>query len=244
MLSTLRSRRAAFWYLAPDRIVAAVVSRSDREPVLEACAASYSPPLAGACFAPGVVEVSWVLGCERLPHVAALAGSFCRIEECADERPRRRSPLMRAIRGGRRGAGASAGVTGAAAPEAMGVGAAAPDTTAAGLAASVPARVERRGTVRDADRRLRVFAEEQAVEQAAALFRRARLSLVALDCEPCALASLSDALGTADADGARRQHLSAVAVAPETENVAEALGEDLAVPLGLAVAWFGVGRAV
>ena len=81
------------------------------------------------------------------------------------------------------------------------------------------------------------------VAQATALFRRARLQLIALDCEPCALASLSDALGTGDADGARRQHLSAVSVLPESESAAEALGEDLAVPVGLAVAWFGAGRA-
>lgn len=239
MLSTLRSRRAAFWYLAPDRIVAAVVSRSDREPVLEACAASYSPPLAGACFAPGVVEVSWVLGCERMAHVAALAGPFCRVEECEDEGPRRRSPLLRAMRGRGRGPAVPA-AAGAVLPSAGAQAGSLLPSPAVGA----PARPERRGIVRDADRRLRVFAEEQAVEQAAALFRRARLSLIALDCEPCALASLSDALGTADADGARRQHLSAVAVAPETENVAEALGEDLAVPIGLAVAWFGVGRAV
>ncbi len=238
MFPTLRHHRAAFWYLAPDRIVAAVVSRGDREPVLEACAASYAPRLAGACFAPGVVEVALVLGCERLAQVAALAAPFCRIEECADERPRRRSRPARAVRGGRPSAISSSvsGRPAESAPEPL------PDPSSA--VELVAARAERSGAVRDADRRLRVFAEEQAVAQAAALFRRARLSLVALDCEPCALASLAAALGTADAAGARRQHLSAVAVAPETENVAGTLGEDLAVPVGLAVAWFGAGRAV
>ena len=52
MISALRTRRATFWYLAPDRIVAAVLSRSEREPVLEACAASYSPPVPGAVHTP------------------------------------------------------------------------------------------------------------------------------------------------------------------------------------------------
>jgi hypothetical protein len=219
MVAPLRTRRAAFWYLGPDRIVAAVVSRTEREPVLEACAASYSAPVAGACFAPGVIEVAWVLGCDRVAHVAALAASFCRVEACEAEtasKPRRQlSRVQRA--------------TGDAGP--------------GEIIPTAQGGRERRGLVSGADG-LRVWAEEDAVAQAAALFRRARLHLVALDCEPCALASLSDALGTRDTDGARRQHLSAVAVLPESESAAEALGDDLAVPVGLAVAWFGIGRAL
>lgn len=217
MLSSLRTRRAAFWYLGPDRIVAAVVSRTEREPVLEACAASYSSPLPGGSFAPGVIEVAWVLGCERLVHVAALAASFCRTESAEAELPeaagRRRSGFGR-----RRSQPAPEPVV----EEGMKL---------------------RRGAVSGAEG-FRVWADEGAVREAAALFRRARLHLLALDCEPCALTSLADALGTGDADGARRQHLSAVAVLPESESAAEALGDDLAVPVGLAVAWFGGTRAI
>lgn len=205
MASPLRVRRAAFWYLAPDRIVAAVVARGEREPVLEACAASYSAAVEGSRFAPGLLEIAWVLGCEDHVHVAALAAPYCRLESAEAE------------------AGASpAGV----APS-----------------AGAPAAGEKVAAVRGAEG-LRVCADAVAVSQAAAMFRRARLRLVALDCEPCALASLADALGSGDAEGARRQHLSAVAVMPESESSAEALGEDLAVPVGLAVAWLGAGRAL
>lgn len=217
MLSALRTRRAAFWYLGPDRIVAAVVSRTEREPVLEACAASYSSPVPGGSFAPGVIEVAWVLGCERLVHVAALASSFCRVE--AREVDDTGASGARRSRRRRRQ------------PEAE-------------IEPIVDeGRTLRRGAVSGADG-FRVWADEGAVREAAALFRRARLHLLALDCEPCALTSLADALGTGDADGARRQHLSAVAVLPESESAAEALGDDLAVPVGLAVAWFGGGRAI
>lgn len=232
MISALRTRRATFWYLAADRIVAAVLSRSEREPVLEACAASYSPPVSGASFAAGVVEVAWALGCEKHVHVAALASAFCRVEASPAETETRRR--------GRRGrvpaaipdelAATSDGVSSLAVT--LGAG---EETTAQ--------RPERRGAVSGGPG-VRVWADEGAVAQAASLFRRAGLRLLALDCEPCALASLADALGTNDADGARRQHLSAVAVLPESEKSAEALGDDLAVPVGLAVAWFGGGRAV
>jgi hypothetical protein len=209
MLSSLRARRAVFWYLGPDRIVAALVSRAEREPVLEACAASYSAPVAGSRFAPGVVEVAWVLGCDKLVHVAALASSFCRVEACDIDA----APAARRRRG------------------------------SSTIRDSEGVAIERRGAVSGAEG-LRVWADEGAVAQAAALFRRARLHLIALDCEPCALASLSEVLGSGDAEAARRQHLSAVAVLPESESAAEALGDDLAVPVGLAVAWFGVRRAV
>ena len=100
MIASLRTRRAVFWYLAPDRIVAAVMSRAEREPMLEACAASYAPALAGACFAPGLLEVNWVLGAQRQVHVAALAASYCRIETAGEETetPRRRSRVLRGWR--------------------------------------------------------------------------------------------------------------------------------------------------
>jgi hypothetical protein len=238
MISTLRTRRAAFWYLAPDRIVAAVLSRSEREPVLEACAASYSPPVAGAVFASGVVEVAWVLGCERYVHVAALAAGFCRMEAAPVEEARSRR------RSSRRAASPDARLA-AQLPGALAVQAVreSPASLAAGGAVPCTDRRERRGAV-SGGAGVRVWADEAAVVQAASLFRRAQLRLLALDCEPCALASLADALGSGDVEGARRQHLSAVSVLPESETAAEALGEDLAVPVGLAVAWFGGGRAI
>jgi hypothetical protein len=241
MISPLRTRRAAFWYLAHDRIVAAVLSRSEREPVLEACAASYSPPVAGAVFAAGVVELAWVLGCERFVHVAALASGFCRVEASPPEasRPRRRS------RRHARHETLSPGDV--ALPGSLAVTVAREAAASPGAATEATdterQRSERRGAV-SGGHGVRVWADEGAVAQAASLFRRAQLRLIALDCEPCALASLADALGTSDADGARRQPLAAVSVLPESESAAEALGEDLAVPVGLAVAWFGGGRAV
>lgn len=237
MISALRTRRAAFWYLSHDRIVAAVLSRSEREPVLEACAASYSPPVTGAVFAAGVVEVAWVLGCERYVHVAALASGFCRVEASPPEAPRSRR------RSRRRAMHATPSPGDAPLPESLAI------TVVREAAASPEApeeerkRSERRGAV-SGGHGVRVWADEGAVAQAASLFRRAQLRLIALDCEPCALASLADALGTSDADGARRQPLAAVSVLPDSESAAEALGEDLAVPVGLAVAWFGGGRAV
>lgn len=220
MLSTLRTRRAVFWYLAADRIVGAVVSRGEREPLLEACAASFSRPVSGASLATGVLEVAWVLGCERIPHVAALAAAFCGVEAEEDF----------------------------CAPSS--VGSAMSRTPNSQVQADVHEQGRRHspvtricGATRDADG-LRVWANEAAVGEASALFRRARLRLLALDCEACALASLSDALGTAEVETARRQPLSAVSIAPDTEGAAEMLGEDLAVPLGLAVAWFGAPRAL
>jgi hypothetical protein len=236
MISTLRTRRAAFWYLAPDRIVAAVLSRSEREPVLEACAASYSPPVAGAVFASGVVEVAWVLGCERYVHVAALAAGFCRMEAAPPDPERRRRRARRAAGSDARHA---AGLPDALAMQAVRES---PASIAEGAHPAAD-RCERRGAV-SGGAGVRVWADEGAVAQAAGLFRRAQLRLLALDCEPCALASLADALGSGDVEGARRQHLSAVSVLPESETAAEALGEDLAVPVGLAVAWFGGGRAI
>jgi hypothetical protein len=203
-----------FWHLAEDRIVAAMIARAEREPVLEACAASYGRPISGSCFAPGVIEVSWVLGADREAHVAALAAPFCRIDAAAAQ--------------------AAFGEAAHAAfdpPEADGPAGAAEDAG------------ERLATVRGAASGFKVRAHEGAVAQAAAMFRRARLRLVALDCEPCAIATLAEALGTGDPGGARRQHLSAVTVMPDCEAAAEALGEDLAVPVGLAISWFGAGRA-
>lgn len=208
MFTSLRTRRAVFWFLGPDRIVAAILSRGEREPLLEGCAASYASALPGACFAPGLLDVAVVLDARRETHVAALGAAYCRVEQDTREAPRR-GPWRR-LRSVREDAPSG----------------------------------QRVGVVRGADG-LRVWADEVAVAQAAALYRSCRLRLVALDCEHCALASLADVLGTADVAAARRQALSAVAVLPEAESAAEALGEDLAVPIGMAMAWLdaGGGRA-
>lgn len=180
--------------------MAAVVSRSDREPILEACAASFAAPVAGACFASGVLEVAWVLGCEKERHIAALSASLCTVE-----------------------------------PQPS-------DAFEVGHPPPVSERL-REGAIVGGDG-LRVLARESVVEEAASLFVRAGLKLLALDCEACAVASLAQVLGSKDEADARRQHLAAVAVTPDSEGAAEALGEDLAVPVGLAVAWFGATRAV
>ena len=205
MVVSLRTRRAVFWSLGPDRIVAAVLSRGEREPLLEACAASYAAALPGACFAPGLLELAMVLEAGRDAHVAALGAVHCRVEQDAAA-PSRRGPWRR-LRSSPR--------------------------------AEAPSG-QRVGVVSGAEG-VRVQADENAVAQAAGLYRSCRLRLVALDCEPCALASLVDVLGAGDVQAARRQALSAVAVLPTAETAAEALGEDLAVPIGLALAWFQVG---
>jgi hypothetical protein len=75
-------------------------------------------------------------------------------------------------------------------------------------------------------------------------FRRARLELVRLDCEGCARLALASFLGTTvapSADGRLRDPdpLSAVSIVPECESAAAELGGRLAVPVGLALAWFG-----
>lgn len=205
MIVSFRARRAVFWFLGSDRVVAAALSRGEREPLLEACAGSYAAALPGACFAPGLLDVALALEARREAHVAALGATFCRVEQ-AEAAPPRRGPW-------RRFRSAQQDVSDG----------------------------QRVGVVSGADG-LRVWADEAAVEQASTLYRSCRLRLVALDCEPCALASLSDVLGTAQTDAARRQALSAVAVLPDAEAAAEALGEDLAVPIGLALAWFHGGR--
>ncbi|HYB98475.1 MAG TPA: hypothetical protein VEC57_05005 [Candidatus Limnocylindrales bacterium] len=193
-----------------------MLARTSEEPLLEACAASYAHGNGQCLFAPGVVELSWVLGAERIPHVAALSASLCSLRE--DD---------------------------------------------------APAEAETASVRVSGDGELRVHARAQAVHQAQALFRRARLHLMALDCEPCALRTLADVLGTGDDrnDGGRRvlagaaataapaitgvaaaarrhQPLAAVSIRPDAEKAAHALGEDLAVPVGLALAWFGADRAL
>lgn len=207
MIVSLRARRAVFWFLGPDRLVAAVLSRGEREPLLEACAASYAPALPGTCFAPGLLEVARLLECRREAQVAALASVWCRVEDADPAGPSPRRSPWRRFRSPRAEAGAPG---------------------------------ERVGVVSGADG-LRVWADERAVGEAAALFREAGLRLLALDGEACAIASLADALATDDAQCVRRQALSAVAVMPEADAAAEALGEDLAVPVGLALAWFAGG---
>jgi len=259
MFASRRAGRATFWYLAADRLVAAVIARTSDEPLLEACAASYAQRGPACLFAPGIVELAWLLGAEQFGHVAALAAPFCTID----------AP-------GNNGAGSGTNLT-----PSCGEPIVADGFGGAGAAANAPNAQERVATIRGIHRGsgnpasarytgLRVRAQLQAVSRAQGLFRRARLRLLALDCEACALVTLADTLGTsspalwpdaivsslgatagataalgaqATAAAVSPQPLAAVSVSPEAERAAHALGDDLAVPVGLALAWFGAPRA-
>lgn len=240
MFSSRRAGRATFWYLAADRLVAAVIARTSDEPLLEACAASYAQAGQPSLFAPGVVELAWLLGADRFGHVAALASPYCSLDPDDD----------------------GDADTGAASLVADGADCfAASGADRHGAAATALAGADERiAAVRGGSGR-RVRAQLRAVSQAQALFRRARLRLLALDCEACALVTLAETLGTSAAgsgpafgqgssravacagDDSLRQPLAAVSVSPEAERAAHALGDDLAVPVGLALAWFGAARA-
>jgi|GEM_PF-1673801 len=259
MFASLRAGRATFWYLAADRLVAAVIVRTADEPLLEACAASYASSGQPALFAPGIVELAWLLGADRFGHVAALAAPFCTIDQIDQA----------AATGRQTGAGPSShAVDAMVADRVDGFGASGGMPAAA---VAEPTAAERVAIVRDAPGAsgrasspgLRVRAQLRAVSQAQGLFRRARLRLLALDCEACALVTLADTLGVSAPDqghlypssaqpasrqplvGQSRsaQPLAAVSVSPEAETAAHALGDDLAVPVGLALAWFGAHRA-
>jgi hypothetical protein len=83
------------------------------------------------------------------------------------------------------------------------------------------------------------------IEEAAACFRRAQLPLASLRAEPWARSQLLRFLGGADRKGDAKSGLAAdplaaVTVVPECESRATALGPLLAVPIGLALACFGV----
>jgi hypothetical protein len=101
--------------------------------------------------------------------------------------------------------------------------------------------------VRGADG-LRAFAARPAIANAEARFRGAGLRLVALDCADCALMTLAMYLGRgSDADLAATLEdahaldpLTAVSVAPECERAAAHAADVLAVPVGLALARFGL----
>lgn len=258
MFASLRAGRATFWYLAADRLVAAVIARTADEPLLEACAASYAHGGPSSLFAPGVVELAWLLGADRFGHVAALAAPFCSIDQVAETRSRR-------------GTGAASQLAEAMVADGTdGFGALGGAVAAAGAAPTAGERVARiRGaSVSSSGSGLRVRAQLRAVSQAQGLFRRARLRLLALDCEACALVTLADTLGTSapglvpvsaslspgspaqssslqsyPAQSCSLQPLAAVSVSPDAERAAHALGDDLAVPVGLALAWFGARRA-
>jgi hypothetical protein len=95
---------------------------------------------------------------------------------------------------------------------------------------------------------LRAFAAQAAIANADARFRGAGLRLVALDCADCAFLTLAMYLGRgADADVAATiedahtiDPLTAVSVAPECERAAAHAADVLAVPVGLALARFGL----
>lgn len=259
MFASRRAGRATFWYLAADRLVAAVISRTPDEPLLEACAASYAQRGPSSLFAPGIVELAWLLRAERFAHIAALAAPFCAIDPVDAGGARRGSDVAA---GNAEPAMVADGFGGAEVASARKPGA---DERVAKIRGVQPASP---GAGYSG---LQVRAQLRAVSQAQALFRRARLRLLALDCEACALVTLADTLGTASpplwpeafsstASGVQAtaahataahatasqpspQPLAAVSVSPEAERAAHALGDDLAVPVGLALAWFGAPRA-
>ena len=185
--------------------------------------ASFAPPLGGSRFAPGLLELAQCLDALAYPHVAALAAGLCRVESVAEDAAGGDASLVR-------------GAADAAAPAWMrAVGAPAPPVPVAAFPRQVAARVA-------GGEGLTARADEEAVFGAANLFRNARLRLAALDCEPCALVSLAEALGAADEATSRRQALASVGVAADCERAAGALAADLAVPIGLAHAWLRGGR--
>jgi hypothetical protein len=79
-----------------------------------------------------------------------------------------------------------------------------------------------------------VAAERWAVEATVAAFERAGLVLESLDAAACAEATVADLLGLPLSSPL--DPLAAVSVAPECEQAALALGVDLVVPVGLALA--------
>ena len=87
-------------------------------------------------------------------------------------------------------------------------------------------------------------AARSAIDGAAQSFRAADLRLAALTTERVARASLARFLGESRGQGEGRSlaadPLAAVSVAPDCEPTAAALGELLAVPVGMALAAFGM----
>jgi hypothetical protein len=95
---------------------------------------------------------------------------------------------------------------------------------------------------------LRAIVARPAVVRTAGRFRSAGLRLVSLDCADCALLSLARYLGRAAEAGEARaaeetsalDPLTAVSVSPECEVSAARAAELLVVPVGLALARFGL----
>jgi hypothetical protein len=96
--------------------------------------------------------------------------------------------------------------------------------------------------------RLRAFAPRVAIANAETRFRGAGLRLVALDCADCALLTLAMYLGRGSEtdivatieDAQALDPLTAVSVAPECERAAAHAADVLSVPVGLALARFGL----
>jgi hypothetical protein len=83
-------------------------------------------------------------------------------------------------------------------------------------------------------------ADEAAATGIAESFRVLGYRLIALDCAACAELSLTAFLGDhTNADQSTPDPLAAVAVSPEFEETAVAMGERLAVPVGLALEHLG-----
>ncbi len=210
-----RARRGpvAFWSVSPDRLTVAVLGPTGDEPLLVACTSAVT---------------------SADPPARTLAPG---LQEAASAVSAVRMPHVVAL-------GASVvewlesldeGTTG----------------TASALAAPVGEAVLVAPVVGAEDVSVRVA--RTAVADVRLAFALARLRLLAVDCEQCALANLATALGhgTGAAPAATErleadaslQPLAAVSVATEAEETALALGDRLAVPVGLALGLFGVGRS-
>jgi hypothetical protein len=91
----------------------------------------------------------------------------------------------------------------------------------------------------EGDPELQVYADPTAVAALCRLFEAARLRLVSVDCAPCARLTLDRYLGPVGG-GSAHDPLTAVSVSPESELTAAAIATELAVPVGLAVGYWGL----
>jgi len=220
-------RSAAFWRLSAATLDVAVLARGVGEPLITACAGVEARWTAGGGGpAVGLSELAAAVDAGRLRHVAALGDEYCALADSA---------RAEEAESGEHRFGASIRDTGA--PGAQRVSA-----PVAGVEPYV------------------CTADAQVVGSVCRRFEAAGLRLERLDCAPCARFALAAFLGAPlavgqaglagagatvapDWQGARQagqaDPLAAVSVAPECEASAAELGARLAVPVGLALAWFG-----
>jgi hypothetical protein len=215
-----RGRSAAFWSFSPASLEVAVLERCVGEPLVTACAALEARWLAGGDGpAAGIVELCAAVGAGRLAQVAALADEYC------------------SLAAGHSGDGSSDRAD-----------ADSPALVRVAVAGGEP---------------FVCSADAVAVAHVRERFAAAGLRLQRLDCAPCARLALTAFLGapapsvldygaaggevatvfertfTGAPRAAPLDPLAAVSVAPDCEDAAAALAARLAVPVGLALLWFG-----